>query len=63
LQKQSKALGMEVSQLTGIVGASFDTFEGAADKAGNVKCDTTSFSFDNLVDIVHLSTDKSLFSE
>ena len=36
LSKQAKALGMDVSELTGIVGSSFDTFEGAADKAGKL---------------------------
>jgi hypothetical protein len=36
LQVQSKQLGIEVSSLMGIVGDGFDTFEGAADKAGKL---------------------------
>lgn len=36
LEKQSKSLGMEVGDLLGIVGQAFDTFEGAAEKAGKL---------------------------
>lgn len=36
LEKQSKALGIEISSLVGIVGDGFDTFEGAAEKAGRL---------------------------
>jgi len=36
LQKQSKALGIEMTTLLGIIGEGFDTFEGAADKAGKL---------------------------
>jgi len=36
LQKQSKSLGIEVQSLLGIVGEGFDTFEGAAEKAGKL---------------------------
>jgi hypothetical protein len=36
LEKQSKALGIEVQRLVSIVGEGFDTFEGAADKAGKL---------------------------
>jgi hypothetical protein len=36
LEKQSKALGVEIGSLMSIVGESFDTFEGAADKAGKL---------------------------
>jgi hypothetical protein len=36
LEKQSKALGIEMNSLLGIVGAGFDTFEGAAEKAGRL---------------------------
>lgn len=36
LMKQSKELGIEVNSMLNIVGKSFDTFEGAADKAGKL---------------------------
>ena len=36
LEKQSKALGIEVGSLLGIIGEGFDTFEGAAEKAGRL---------------------------
>ena len=36
LQKQSKATGLEVSQLVSIAGKAFDTFEGAAGKVGRL---------------------------
>jgi hypothetical protein len=36
LQKQAKSLGMEMGTLMGIVGDGFDTFEGAAEKAGKL---------------------------
>lgn len=36
LQLQAKSLGVEMSTLTSIFGESFDTFEGAADKAGKL---------------------------
>lgn len=36
LQKQSKELGVEVGSMLNIVGKGFDTFEGAADKAGKL---------------------------
>ena len=48
--------------ITSLRGETFSLKLKAVDKAGNVKCDTTSFSFDNLIEIVHLSTDKPLFS-
>jgi hypothetical protein len=32
------------------------------DAAGNVSCDTTTFSFDSLIEIPQLVTDKPLFS-
>lgn len=36
MQKQSKALGIEIGKLNGIVGNTWDTFEGAAQRAGGL---------------------------
>lgn len=54
LQKQSKSLGMEIQSLLGIVGEGFDTFEGAAEKAGKLNA-ILGGNYLNAVDLVNAS--------
>jgi hypothetical protein len=48
--------------ITGIKGEIFSLKLKVVDAAGNVSCDTTTFSFDSLIEIPQLVTDKPLFS-
>jgi len=57
LQKQAKALGMEMSSLTNIVGDQFDTFEGSARAAGKLNA-VLGGNYLNSVDMLNASEEE-----
>lgn len=59
LQKQSKQLGLEMGSMLGIVGKGFDTFEGAADKAGRLNA-LLGGDFLNSVEMLNATEDERI---